>query len=58
MEQEFIDMTPTWETAATILGQCLMNGEDPKALDDSFKEVVRMGRLLDQLIAERGSDNG
>lgn len=43
-----IDMTPNWQTTATILGLYLRDSEAAKR--GAFEEIVRMGKLLDQLI--------
>ena len=51
-----IDMTPNWQTAAAILGRCVRDGEDEAAKRGAFEEIVRMGKLLDQLIEEREAD--
>ena len=51
-----IDLTPNWQTTATILGLCLKDGETEAAKQEAFVELVRMGELLDQLIEEREAD--
>ena len=55
MNEFKIDMTPTWEQTAQILCVVLENGTTHKALSEARQELLRMGRLMDQLIAERGA---
>lgn len=45
-----IDLTPTWKTAATIHATCLRDGT-PEGQRMAFKEVVKMGKLIDKLQA-------
>ena len=51
-----IDMTPSWQTTATILGLCLRDGKTEAAKQEAFAELVRMGELLDQLIEGESAD--
>ena len=57
MTEKHVDMTPSWQTAATIISMVL---ENPNARmtskDDARKELMRMAALLDKLIKERGDD--
>jgi len=46
-----IDLTPTWQTAATIYATTLRDGT-PEGQDIAFKEIQKMGELIDKLQAE------
>ena len=55
---ETIDITPTWEFAATAYAMNLRNGEDFDVKDESQQEVLLLGRRLDAALAfiERQGD--
>jgi len=46
-----IDLTPTWETAATIYATTLRDGT-PEGQSMAFKEIQKMGQLIDNLQAK------
>ena len=47
-----IRLTPTWEAAATMLCQVLEHGESVKVREEAKAELRRMGRLLDETLAD------
>ncbi len=47
-----IDIAPNWEQAASMLCVLLKDGT-PEGKRQAAEEVKRMGKLLDQLVAER-----
>ena len=51
IKTEYIDVTPTWETAATALAHVMQEGtaEGQKL---ARAELIRMGQLVDNLQAE------
>ncbi len=51
MEQEYIDVTPTWETAAEMLVHVMQEGtaEGQKL---ARSEIIRMGQIVDNLQAQ------
>lgn len=57
MTEKHVDMTPSWQTAATIISMVLENPDARMtSKDDARKELMRMAALLDKLIKERGGD--
>ena len=54
-----INLEPTWEACAEIYLRCVEAGDTWTARQNARKEILRMGRLLDQLIEQdklRGTD--
>lgn len=51
IKTEYIDVTPTWETAAATLAHVMRDGtaEGQKL---AAAEIIRMGQLVDNLQAE------
>lgn len=51
IETDYIDVTPTWETAAATLAHVMRDGtaEGQKL---AAAEIIRMGQLVDNLQAE------
>lgn len=57
MTEKHVDMTPSWQTTATIISMVLENPDARMtSKDDARKELMRMAALLDKLIKERGDD--
>lgn len=50
---EYVDMTPTWQESIAMLIAVLENG-DAKGKKMARDELLRAGRVLDMLVAERG----
>ena len=58
MTEKHVNMTPSWQTAATIISMVLENPDARMtSKDDARKELMRMAALLDKLIKERGKTN-
>jgi hypothetical protein len=55
MSETSIDLTPTWEEAMHIFAVVLMDGT-PEGQATARDEVIRAGRLLDQLAAAQKTD--
>ena len=54
MNNQTIDMTPTWETAASIYCMVLENPDaDASAKEDARADLIRLGQFVDRLQAER-----
>jgi len=51
IKTEYIDVTPTWETAAATLAH-VMQGGTVQGQELARAEIIRMGQLLDKLQAE------
>ena len=51
MEQEYIDVTPTWETAAATLAHVMADGT-AEVQKLARAELIRMGQLVDNLQAQ------
>jgi len=47
-----IDLTPTWEGVARIHIMLIENGTD-EGKRDAREGIIEMGKLIDQLVAER-----
>jgi len=49
-----VDITPTWETAASIYCMVLENPDaDASAKEDARADLIRLGQYIDRLQAER-----
>ena len=49
-----IDITPSWETAASIYCMVLENPDaDASAKEDARADLIRLGQFVDRLQAER-----
>ena len=57
MEQEYIDVTPTWTTAAKLYAHVMTEGT-AEGQRQAAKGVIEMGALLDKLIAEIKASKG
>ena len=54
MTTQTIDITPTWETAASIYCMVLENPDaDASAKEDARADLIRLGQYVDRLQAER-----
>ena len=51
MQDEEI-LTPSWETAARIFTECMINGENPTAKQDAQKEILKLARAYDKIMRE------
>ena len=54
MSERTINVTPPWESVVQIYCAILELPADSDAKLEARQELLRMGRLMDQLIAERG----
>ena len=55
MTEKHVDMTPSWQTAATIISMVLENPDARMtSKDDARKELMQMAALLDKLIKSGG----
>ena len=52
---ETIKLVPSWEAAANMLSMVIRDGTD-EGREEAIKEVVRMGKLLDELLKEKTDD--
>ncbi|HAS88142.1 MAG TPA: hypothetical protein DCS48_02395 [Desulfovibrio sp.] len=50
-----VDVTPTWEATMRILVECII--ANPENCQNAKDEIIRGGKILDQLIAEREQRN-
>ena len=57
MQQEYIDVTPTWTTAAKLYAHVMAEGT-AEGQRQAAKGVIEMGALLDELIAEIKASKG
>jgi hypothetical protein len=57
MEQEYIDVTPTWTTAAKLYAHVMTDGTT-EGQRQAAKGIIEMGALLDKLIAEIKASKG
>ena len=53
MNERTINVTPPWESVVQIYCAILELPADSDAKREARQELLRMGRLIDQLIAER-----
>ena len=51
-QTEYIDMTPTWEETAQMLLAIIEGSSDAEALAYAKSEIIRMGKIIDQLKTE------
>lgn len=51
IKTEYIDVTPTWETAAATLAHVMRDG-NAEGQKLARAELIRMGQLVDNLQAE------
>ena len=51
IKTEYIDVTPTWETAAATLAHVMRDGT-AEGQKIATAEIIRMGQLVDNLQAE------
>lgn len=57
MEQEYIEVNPTWMTCAKIYAHVMTDGT-PEGQQQAAKGIIEMGALLDKLIAEIKASKG
>lgn len=57
MEQQYIEATPTWTTAAKLYTHVMAEGT-AEGQRQAAKGVIEMGALLDKLIAEIKASKG
>ena len=53
METKYIDMTPSWTVTAKQLIAILEGASDPKNKTFARDEILRMGKIIDQLQKEQ-----
>lgn len=49
---ESINLTPSWETAAMLYAEVVANSQTPEGREEAKAEIKKVGRLLDEAIAE------
>lgn len=49
METKYIDLTPSWSVTAQQLLAILEGASDPKNKTFARDEILRMGKIIDQL---------
>ncbi len=51
---ETIDITPTWEGVLPVLVEVAARGETAEARKAAMAELVRLARIVDNMVARRG----
>jgi len=57
MEQEYIDVTPSWTTTAKLYAHVMAEGT-AEGQYQAAKGIIEMGALLDKLITEIKASKG
>tara|TARA_S200002703_G_scaffold135031_1_gene123769 strand:- start:321 stop:497 length:177 start_codon:yes stop_codon:yes gene_type:complete len=56
METKYIDLTPSWSVTAQQLLAILEGASDPKNKTFARDEILRMGKIIDQLQSRKNKD--